>query len=124
MLRMNLVSVALRRPITVLVLVFALILTGLFAIDRMSRDVFPPLGVPVIYVAQPFGGFDAAQMEGVLVNYYEYDFLYIRGIEHLESNSIQGAALIKLQFHPGPDMAAAMAETVSYVNLARYFMPT
>jgi multidrug efflux pump subunit AcrB len=121
---MNLVSVALRRPITVLVLVFALILTGLFAIERMSRDVFPPLGVPVIYVAQPFGGLDAAQMEGFLVNYYEYHFLYITGIEHVESKSIQGAALIKLQFHPGTDMAAAMAETVSYVNRARSFMPT
>src|SRR3984893_6498805 len=124
MLRMNLVSVALRRPITVLVLVFALILTGLFAIDRMPRDIFPDLGVPVIYVAQPYGGMDPAQMEGFLVNYYEYHFLYITGIEHVESKSIQGAALIKLQFHPGTDMAAAMAETVSYVNRARSFMPT
>ena len=36
---------------------------------------------------------------------------------------IQGAALIKLQFHPGTDMSRAMAETVSYVNRARAFMP-
>ena len=120
---MNLVTFALRRPITILVLVIAVVLTGLFAIARMPRDVFPNLGVPVLYVAQPYGGMDPAQMEGFIVNYYEYHFLYINGIEHVESKSIQGAALIKLQFHPGTDMAAAMAETVSYVNRAHAFMP-
>lgn len=120
---MNLVAFALRRPITILVLVIAAVLTGFFAIARMPRDVFPNLGVPVLYVAQPYGGMDPAQMEGFLVNYYEYHFLYINGIEHVESKSIQGAALIKLQFHPGTDMAGAMAETVSYVNRARAFMP-
>jgi multidrug efflux pump subunit AcrB len=121
---MSLVSFALRRPITVLVLVIAAILTSLLAIERMPRDVFPNLGVPVLYVAQPYGGMDPAQMEGFLVNYYEYHFLYITGIEHVESKSIQGVALIKLQFHPGTDMAGAMAETVNYVNRARAFMPT
>jgi multidrug efflux pump subunit AcrB len=120
----NLVSFALRRPITVLVLVVAAMLSGLMAIGRMPRDVFPNLGVPVLYVAQPYGGLDPAQMEGFIVNYYEYHFLYITGIEHVESKSIQGVALIKLQFQPSTDMAAAMAETVSYVNRARAFMPT
>src|SRR3954471_14534489 len=120
---MSLVSFALRRPVTVLVLVIAAVLAGAMAIARMQRDVFPDLGVPVLYVAQPYGGMDPAQMEGFLVNYYEYHFLYINGIEHVESKSIQGAALIKLQFHPGTDMSRAMAETVSYVNRARAFMP-
>ena len=117
------VSFALRRPISVLVLVLATVLVGIMAIQRMPRDIFPDLGVPVLYVAQPYGGMDPAQMEGFLVNYYEYHFLYINGIEHVESKSIQGAALIKLQFHPGTNMAGAMAETVSYVNRARAFMP-
>src|SRR5438105_12770271 len=120
---MNLVSFALRRPVTILVLVIAAILAGILAIQRMPRDIFPDLGVPVIYVAQPYGGMDPAQMEGFLVNYYEYHFLYITGIEHVESRSIQGVGLIKLQFHPGTNMAQAMAETVSYVNRSRAFMP-
>jgi multidrug efflux pump subunit AcrB len=89
----------------------------------MPRDIFPDLGVPVLYVAQPYGGMDPAQMEGFITNYYEYHFLYINGIEHVESKNIQGVALIKLQFHPGTNMAAAIAETVSYVNRARAFMP-
>src|SRR5580765_685114 len=120
---MNLVSSALRRPVTVLVLVVAVALTGALAVSRMQRDIFPDLGVPVLYVAQPYGGMDPAQMEGFLVNYYEYHFLYVNGIEHVESKSIQGAALIKLQFHPGTDMSQAMSETVAYVNRARAFMP-
>src|SRR3979411_1930656 len=121
---MNLVSFALRRPISLLMTIVAAALLGFLAIDRMSRDIFPDLGVPVLYVAQPYGGMDPAQMEGFIVNYYEYHFLYITGIEHVESKSIQGVGLIKLQFHPGTNMAQATAETVSYVDRARAFMPT
>jgi multidrug efflux pump subunit AcrB len=120
---MNLVTMALRRPLSIAVAVLGLILTALLALEKMPRDIFPSLGVPVLYVAQPFGGMDPAQMEGYLTYYYEYHFLYITGIEHVESKSIQGAALLKLQFHPGTDMAQALAETVGYVNRARAFMP-
>src|SRR5437773_10540187 len=120
---MNLVQTSLRRPYTVMVAVIAVALGGVMGLRQMPRDIFPTLGIPTIYVAQPYGGMDPAQMEGYLTYYYEYHFLYIIGIEHVESKSIQGAAIIKLQFYPGTDMAAAMAETVAYVNRARAFMP-
>jgi len=120
---MNLVQSALRRPITVIVCVIAVLLGAALALQRMPRDIFPTLGIPTIYVAQPYGGMDPAQMEGYLTYYYEYHFLYITGIEHVESKSIQGAAIMKLQFYPGTDMNQAMAETVGYVNRARAFMP-
>src|SRR5260221_6384850 len=121
---MNLVSFALRRPISLLMEIASTVLVVLLAIDRMARDIFPDLWVPVLYVAQPYGGLDPAQMEGFIVSYYEYHFLFITGIEHVESKSIQGVGLIKLQFHPGTNMAQAVAETVSYVDRARAFMPT
>src|SRR6476660_8300696 len=120
---MNLVQPALRRPLTIIVAIIAVVLGSLVALRQMPRDIFPSLGIPTIYVAQPYGGMDPAQMEGYLTYYYEYHFLYITGIEHVESKSIQGASLIKLQFHPGTDMSQAMSETVSYVNRARAFMP-
>src|SRR6266478_4863987 len=120
---MNLVQPAMRRPLTVVVAVIAVGLGAVLALRQMPRDIFPSLGIPTIYVAQPFGGMDAAQMEGFLTYYYEYHFLYITGIEHVESKSIQGAAIIKLQFYPGTDMSQAMSETVAYVNRARAFMP-
>src|SRR5213078_1705584 len=120
---MNLVQPAMRRPLSIVVAVIAVTLGAVLALREMPRDIFPALGIPTIYVAQPFGGMDPAQMEGYLTYYYEYHFLYINGIEHVESKSIQGASLIKLQFHPGTDMGRALAETVSYANRARAFMP-
>jgi multidrug efflux pump subunit AcrB len=120
---MNFLSLVLRRPVTLVVAIVALALTALFGLNRMAKDVFPPLNVPTIYVAQPFGGMDAAQMEGFLTFYYEYHFLYITGIEHVESKNIQGAAVMKLQFHPGTDMSQAMSETIGYVNRSRAMMP-
>ena len=120
---MNLLTVALRRPVTVVTLVLALVLAAIVGVQRLAKDVFPPLNVPTIYVAQPYGGMDAGQMEGFLTYYYEYHFLYITGIEHVESRNIQGAAVMKLQFHPGTDMSQAMSETIGYVNRARAMMP-
>src|ERR1700704_3766607 len=120
---MSLVSFALRRPISLVTMVVAVALLGFLAVGRMSRDIFPDLGVPVLYVPQPFGGLDPQQMEGFITNYYEYHFLYITGIEHVESKNIQGVALMKLAFHEGTDMSQAMAEVVGYVNRARAFMP-
>ncbi|HZS49748.1 MAG TPA: efflux RND transporter permease subunit [Bryobacterales bacterium] len=120
---MRLVLAALRKPLTVVAALIAIALCAALAIQRMPIDIFPQVGDPVIYVAQPYGGMDPAQMEGYLTYYYEYHFLYITGIDHVESKSIQGASLMKLVFHSGTDMAQAMAETVGYVNRARSFMP-
>src|SRR5579864_2014594 len=120
---MRFVLAALSRPVTVVVALIALALLAYLALQRMPVDIFPQVGEPAIYVAQPFGGMDPAQMEGYLTYYYEYHFLYITGINRVESKSIQGAALMKLVFHPGTNMSQAMAETVGYVNRARAFMP-
>ncbi len=119
----TLVGLVMRRPISICVLVFGLAMASLVAVQRMPRDILPDLGIPVIYVAQPYGGLDAGQMESYLTYFYEYHFLYISGIEHVESKNIQSTALIKLQFHPGTNMAEAMAETVSEVDRSRAFMP-
>lgn len=138
---MNPIVFALRRPFTVMVAVVAIVLACSVALrpkwvdqslrtvgielplQTMKVDIFPALNLPVVYVCQPYGGMDAAQMEGLLTNYYEYHFLYIGGIHHVESRNIQGMALMKLYFHQGTDMAQAMAETINYVNRSRAFMP-
>src|SRR5450432_280031 len=120
---MRLVLAALTRPLTVVVALIAVALCAVLAVQRMPIDIFPQVGDPAIYVAQPYSGMDPAQMEGYLTYYYEYHFLYITGIDHVESKSIQGAALMKLVFHEDTNMSQAMAETVGYVNRARAFMP-
>lgn len=138
---MNPVVFAMRRPLAVIVGIIAVLLAAAVAVrpksvdqylakynvelplKRMPVDIFPALNLPVIYVCQPYGGMDPAQMEGLITNYYEYHFLYISGIHHVESKNVQGNSLMKLQFHPGTNMAQAMAETINYVNRARAFMP-
>lgn len=120
---MWLINTAMRRPITILVVVIGIALSSVLALVRMPVDIFPDLNLPVIYVAQPYGGMDPAQMEGYLISYYEYHFLYITGIEHVESKSIQNVGLVKLYFHPGTDMSQALAQTISYVERSRAFMP-
>jgi RND family efflux transporter MFP subunit len=120
---MNPIVFAMRRPFSVMVLVVAVALGSGLALWRMPIDIFPNLNLPVIYVAQPYGGMDPAQMEGLLTNYYEYHFLYIAGIHHVESRNVQGMAVMKLFFHPGTNMAQAMAETIGYVTRSRAFMP-
>src|SRR4026208_540755 len=120
---MWLIRAALRRPITILVAVIAVALTAVFAVSRLRACSFPGPDLPVIYVAQPYGGMSPAQMEGDITYYYEYHFLYVNGIESVESKSIQTTSLLKLTFHAGTDMAEALAQTIGYVNRARAFMP-
>jgi multidrug efflux pump subunit AcrB len=121
---MRFVFLALRRPVTVVIALIAIALCAVLAVQRMPMDIFPQVGDPVIYVSQPYGGMDPQQMEGYLTYYYEYHFLYITGIDRVESRSLPGQALLKLVFHPGTDMAQAMGETMSYVTRARAFMPS
>ncbi len=120
---MGLIRAALRRPITVLTFVAALALLSVIALMRTRIDILPDLNLPTIYVAQPYGGMSPQQMEGFISYYYEYHFLYINGIESVEAKSIQGSALLRLNFHPGTDMSEALAQTISYVNRAHAFMP-
>src|SRR5688572_3702431 len=120
---MNLLQGALRKPITVVVAVLGIVFFSVLTIRRMKVDIFPTLGLPTIYVAQPYGGLSPEQMEGLITSYYEYHFLYVTGVKFVESRSIQGASIIKIQFQEGTDMSQAMAEVVGYVNRSRAFMP-
>ena len=119
---MNLILLALRRPITVIVAIVAIVV-GCFGLcgGWMSTFFRAELAGHLRRTALRRNG--PGQMEGLLTNYYEYHFLYISGIHHVESKNIQGLALMKLIFHPGTNMPQAMAETISYVNRSQAFMP-
>jgi len=120
---MKLIISALRHPVTILVTVIAILFFSWLAVRNSKIDIFPKLGLPTVYVAQPYGGLSPDQMEGFVTQYYEYHFLYITGVKYVDSKSIQGNALIKIEFNEGTDMAQAMAEVVGYVNRSRAFMP-
>ena len=120
---MNPIHFALRHPITMVMLVVALIGGGGLAVNRMRMDIFPPFNLPQIYVIQNFNGMSPAQMEGLIVNQFELLFQYVDGVKEIESHSIQQIALIKLSFYPGTDMSQAMAEVVAQANRAQASMP-
>src|SRR5262245_3162021 len=120
---MNPIVFALRRPVTVMMLVLALGLGGLFSIYRMQKDIFPSLNQPVLYVVHNYGGMDPKQIEGLITNQYELFFQYINGIEHVAARSIQSLVMLKLFFQPGTDMPEATAQTVAYCNRALATMP-
>ncbi len=120
---MWIISVAMKRPITVIAAILSIILISVMAITSMKRDIFPDLKIPAIYIIQGYGGMSPEQMEGYITSTYELYFLYVPGIEHIESRSIQNVALIKIFFQPDTDMASAMAAVVAMANRATSLMP-
>ncbi len=120
---MNIIKGALQKPITVIVSVVAILFFSAMALRTMKIDIFPKMGLPTIYIAQPYGGLSPEQMEGFVTSYYEYHLLYVTGVKFVESKSIQGAAIVKIVFNEGSDMSQAMGEVVGYVNRSKAFMP-
>jgi multidrug efflux pump subunit AcrB len=122
-LRVGIVQLAMRRPITIVVLCMALALGAVASLFNMQYDIFPDLGTPQIFVVEPYGGLSPSQVESFLTYNFESQFFYVNGIEHIESKSIAQTSIIKLRFYPGTNMASAMAEVVAYSSRALKNMP-
>src|SRR5262245_27997727 len=120
---MNPAILALRHPITTFMLVVALISSGALALNKMQVDIFPDLHVPKIYVFLQYGGMSPEQMEGFVVCQFELLFQYVDGVKEIKSRNIQQCSLVELSFHPGVDMAGALASVVAMANRAVSRMP-
>jgi multidrug efflux pump subunit AcrB len=120
---MKLILFALRKPITIIVLVAAVIFFGIGAVRSINVDIFPKLGLPVLYIAHPYGGFTPDQMETFFTKQYINTLLYVNGVKSIETKNIQGLALIKLTFYPGTNMAQAAAETTAASDRAQVLFP-
>jgi multidrug efflux pump subunit AcrB len=120
---MSLLSISLKRPVALLVLVGGLVLASVGAALRIPIDIFPKLNSPTIYVIEPYGGMSPAQMEGFFATRMQDQFLYVSGIRQIQSRSVQGLTIVKLQFYEHTDMAQAAAEVAIQVNRAMKFFP-
>ena len=120
---MNPTVFAMRRPITTLMLVVALVSGGALAYSRMRVDIFPALNTPKIYVFLDYIGMSPDQVEGFIVNQLELYFQYVDGIQDIDTRNIQQVALCKLSFYPGTDMGQAMAQVVAMSDRAMSWMP-
>lgn len=120
---MGLIKGALRRPITVLVIVAGLFFFGINSIRNIKIDIFPDLNLPVIYISHPYGGYTPDQMEAYFGKQYVNLLLYVSGVKSIETRNITGLTLIKLTFYEGTNMAQAAAEVTSYTNRAQASFP-
>ncbi|UHG90214.1 efflux RND transporter permease subunit [Spirosoma oryzicola] len=120
---MNLIRSALRKPITILVIVASLFYFGVGAVRTIKIDIFPNLNLPVIYISQPFGGYTPDQMEAFFGKQYVNLLLYVSGVKSIETKNIQGITLLKLSFYEGTNMAQAAAEVSAYSNRAQAVFP-
>ncbi len=120
---MNPTVFAMRRPVTTMMLVVALVSGGGLAYSRMRVDIFPALNVPKIYVFLDYIGMSPDQIEGFIVNQLELYFQYVDGIQDINTRNIQQVALCELSFFPGTDMGQAMAQVVAMSDRAMSWMP-
>src|SRR3954464_265767 len=121
---MWIVRLALRRPYTFVVMAMAITLLGLLAIMRMPTDIFPEVDIPVVSVIWQYPGMSPAEMEGRMVRTFE-GFLTttVNDIEHIESQSLNGVAVIRIYFQPGAKIAEAQSQVVAAGQTALRQMP-
>src|SRR3954470_394830 len=115
---MSLVSASLKRPVTVLVIISAVVFGSFLALNTIPIDIFPKLNLPVIYVIEPYGGMTPQQMEGFFSTRLSDQFLYVNGIKNINSRNIQGMTFLKLTFFESTDMAEATAQVAVQLNRA------
>ncbi|WGQ09565.1 efflux RND transporter permease subunit [Pedobacter gandavensis] len=120
---MNLIRFALRKPISILVLVAGLFFFGIGAIKDIKVDILPKMNLPVIYIAHPFGGYTPSQMEAYFGKQYINILLFANGIKTIETKNVQGLMLMKLTYYEGTNMAQAAAELSSLSNRAQAIFP-
>lgn len=121
---MWIVRLALRRPYTFVVMAMAIVLMGILAISRMPTDIFPEVDIPVISVIWQYPGMSPGEMEGRMVRTFE-GFLTttVNNIEHIESQSLNGVAVIRVFFQPGAKIEEAQAQVVAAGQTALRQLP-
>lgn len=120
---MNLIRFALRKPISILVLVAGLFFFGISAISDIKIDILPKMNLPVIYIAHPFGGYSPTQMETYFGKSYVNILLFANGLKTVETKNVQGLTLMKLTFYEGTNMAQAAAEVSALTNRIQAIFP-
>jgi len=118
------VLVALRRPLTFVVMSILIILFGTMAVLKTPTDIFPAIRIPVVAVVWSYNGLSPQDMSGRVVYYYERALTAtVANVEHIESESLYGAGVVKIFFQPGTDIAAAQAQVTAVSQTVLKQMP-
>src|SRR3982075_2352633 len=111
---MCIVRIALRRPYTFVVLALLILMVGPLTIARTPTDIFPNIDIPVVTVVWNYGGLSADEMSTRIVSIYERNLTTtVNDIEHVESQSLRGIAVVKVFFQPGANIDLAVAQVTA-----------
>lgn len=113
---MWIVNIALRRPYTFIVAALLILLSMPYVLRNMATDIFPDIDIPVVAMLWDYKGMSAREMADRVTNTAERSMTMIDGIEHTESLSIPGAAVIKVFFQPGTDIRSAVSQVLASSN--------
>ncbi|MFV8369551.1 efflux RND transporter permease subunit [Flavobacterium sp. LB2R40] len=113
---MNLIRFALRKPISIMVLVAGLFFFGIGAVRDIKVDILPEMNLPVIYLAHSFAGYTPNQMESYFAKNYVNVMILANGVKDIETKNIQGLTLMKVTYYEGTNMAQAAAEISALSN--------
>jgi multidrug efflux pump subunit AcrB len=121
---MWIVRLALRRPYTFVVMAMLIVLYGAVTIARMPTDIFPEIDIPVIAVVWNYQGLSADEMDKRIISNYERALTTtVNDIEHIESQSLYGVAVVKIFFQPGAKIEAATAQVTAISQTVLRQMP-
>ncbi|HEY9238240.1 MAG TPA: efflux RND transporter permease subunit, partial [Burkholderiaceae bacterium] len=108
------VELALKRPYTFIVMAMLIVLATPFALMRMATDIFPEIDIPVISIVWTYNGLSAQEMGQRITAQNERSLTTtVSDIEHIESQSLAGIAIIKVFFQPGANIQTALAQVVA-----------
>src|SRR6185437_4214404 len=120
----EIVRLALKYRYTAIVLAAFILIFGSFAAVTTPADIFPEIRIPVIAVVWTYRGLSPDDMSGRVTYYFERQLsTYVNDIEHMESQSLFGIAIVKIYFHPGADIRTATAEVTSVSQTVLKQMP-
>ncbi len=108
---MWIVKLALARPYTFIVAAIVILIFGGWFSIRIPKDVFPEINTPVVSVVWSYAGMTAKEFEERITSFSEFSLSStVNGIERIESQTLNGLALIRLYFHPNTEIQGAMAQ--------------
>ncbi|HDR9584185.1 TPA: efflux RND transporter permease subunit [Burkholderia stabilis] len=121
---MWIVNLALRRPYTFIVMAIMIVLATPLALMRTPVDVLPAVNIPVISVIWNYSGFSATEMTNRITAVHERILTTtVNNIQHVESTSLPGIAVVKVFLQPGANVQTAIAQTVSSAQAIVRQMP-
>lgn len=121
---MWIVRVALQRPYTFIVLALLLLILGPLTILRTPTDIFPKIDIPVISVIWNYNGLPAEEMGNrITVGFERLTTITVNDIEHIESQSLGGTAVVKIFFHPGTKIDLAMSQVTAVAQASMRGFP-